>query len=212
MYPETDIPEIVVDDARRKRLAKQVPEPWEMTISKLQASHALSRELAAKLYDSGILEEFERLVGELRNTEPSVIASALVDLPARTARELKLSDTEEGFTVDVPSVLRVIDRGAVAKEAAYDIMKLMASGQATSAEEAIAKLNLKLMSSDELDAIIDQIAREESELIQKKGERAFSSLMGEVMKRARGRADGQLVSELLRKKLADLRNTNHDQT
>ncbi len=38
-------------------------------------------------------------------------------------------------------------------------------------------------------------------LIQEKGDRAFSVLMGEVMKLARGKVDGQKVSKLLRRDL-----------
>jgi len=54
------------------------------------------------------------------------------------------------------------------------------------------------MSDEELDKIIRGVLEQNHALIQEKGDRAFSVLMGEVMKLARGRVDGHKVSRALK--------------
>ena len=65
----------------------------------------------------------------------------------------------------------------------------------------LAALGLKPMSREELEREIDKILSEEAALVREKGDAAFSPLMGRVMAMARGRADGETVSRLLRQKL-----------
>jgi len=57
------------------------------------------------------------------------------------------------------------------------------------------------MSDVELAKIIEGVLKRNEALVHEKGDRAFSVLMGEVMKLARGKVDGQKVSKLLRRAL-----------
>jgi glutamyl-tRNA(Gln) amidotransferase subunit E len=72
-------------------------------------------------------------------------------------------------------------------------------------DDAVSRLGLTRMSDDDLRTIIQGVLARNKVLIDEKGDRAFSILMGEVMKLARGRVDGQKVSSLLRKALDDSR-------
>ena len=72
-------------------------------------------------------------------------------------------------------------------------------GVARDVDEAVSNLGLTAMTDDELAAIIDGVVERNRAVVREKGDRAFSALMGEVMKLARGKADGQKVSRLLRR-------------
>ena len=63
IYPETDIPEIVVTAERKAMLYRLLPEPWEKNVRRLQEEHSLSPEPALKLYDSEYLEALRRAGG-----------------------------------------------------------------------------------------------------------------------------------------------------
>jgi glutamyl-tRNA(Gln) amidotransferase subunit E len=198
MYPETDIPEIVVTEEWKRNLRMKMPVPWKERVAGYSKKYSLSEEAALQLYDSDNSGLFEELAARLR-LEPSVIASVLVEAPVRLSRE---GIDESKVTVGVlSSVLAAVDGGRFAKEAAIDVLRAIGRGEARDIDEAVAKLGLSGMTDAELQEIIGGVLRRNKPLIQEKGGRAFSVLMGEVMKLARGRVDGQKVSELLKRAL-----------
>ncbi|MDV3276867.1 MAG: Glu-tRNA(Gln) amidotransferase subunit GatE [Nitrososphaerales archaeon] len=199
MYPETDIPVMVVTLDRLRRVAELAPEPWDAKVKRYEKDYSLSGEMALKLYDSDRAPLFENLSRRLR-LEPSLIASILLDVPVRLARE---GVNEEKMTDQVLSdVLDAIAGGKLAKEAATDVLRIVGKGQSEDVTTAVAKLGLVPMTQEELLSLIDRVIQEEKKLVSERGEAAFSPLMGEVMKRARGRADGGLVGRLLKERLS----------
>jgi glutamyl-tRNA(Gln) amidotransferase subunit E len=198
MYPETDIPEIVITDAMKETARGHLPIPWEQKIQEYVEDYSLSKELATQVYDSDYAQTFEALAREL-SLETSVTASTLVEAPVRLAREgVDLSRITSELLV---SVLRAMDKGRFAKEAAVDVLRLMAKGEVKTVDEAVAKLGITGLSKVELDEIINDVIAKNRALIDDRGERAFSVLMGEVMKSVRGRVDGEKVSALLRERM-----------
>lgn len=199
MYPETDIPDVVLSDARRREVGKLVPEPWEARVGGLEKDYALSHGMALKVYDSDVTDLFKELSGRLK-LEPSFIASTLVELPVRLSRE-GVSESAVAPTV-LAELLRAISDGRATKESAPDLLRAIGRGEAMEVDEAISSLGLHPMGRDELAEIVDKVVRSRSTLIAEKGEGAFSALMGEVMQTAKGRADGQMASILLGERLA----------
>jgi glutamyl-tRNA(Gln) amidotransferase subunit E len=198
MYPETDIPNIVVTREMMESASSYLPERWDSKVKRYEKEYSLSSDLALRLYDSGYAPLFERLVSEAR-VAPSVLATTLVDVPVRLVREgIPESKVDDSLLV---AVMRAVDEGKVAKEAAFDIALTVGSGKAATTDEAIAALGLRMMSSEELGSLIDRVLEEEVALVRTNGESAFSPLMGRIMAQARGRADGQIVSRLLKQKL-----------
>jgi glutamyl-tRNA(Gln) amidotransferase subunit E len=202
LYPETDIPEIVLTDEWRQSLSKVLPVPWKEKVSSYSKKYSLSEEAALQLYDSDNSKLFEELAPKLR-LEPSVVASILVEIPVRLSRE----GIEESKVSPeaLSSVLAAVDSGRFAKEAAIDVLRSIGKGESRDVDDAVSRLGLTRMSDDDLRTIIQGVLARNKVLIDEKGDRAFSILMGEVMKLARGRVDGQKVSSLLRKALDDSR-------
>ncbi|HEV2226779.1 MAG TPA: Glu-tRNA(Gln) amidotransferase subunit GatE [Nitrososphaerales archaeon] len=200
MYPETDIPDITITPRRRSNLAEQVPEDWQAKVARLKREYSLSEDLAVKIYDSDMSAEFEELSREL-SVEPSVIASVLVDLPSRLARE-GVPESALGLPV-LSEVLRAVDSGQTAKEAVPDILKA-ASTRGISISQAIGVLGVQLAGESQVRGVVESVLQKHRQVIEEKGDGAFSLLMGEAMKDLRGKADGAVVSRILREKLAEL--------
>jgi glutamyl-tRNA(Gln) amidotransferase subunit E len=197
MYPETDIPDISVTREFRHRIHGMVPEEWAALVERLQSKYALSQDLALKLYDSDTAGEFERLTTRL-TLEPSFVASVLVDLPQRLARE---GVPEGGYTSDALSaVLESVNHGKVAKEAVPSILDLVGR-KGVSVDEAIEALKLETLDEGEVAKIVEAFMTKEAQLIREKREAAFSQLMGEAMKELRGKADGATVARILKERL-----------
>ncbi len=198
MYPETDIPDIVITSQRAEAVQRRLPEPWTSRVKRYEKEYSLSEDMALKVYDSDRAPLFERLSRQTR-LEPSLVASLLVDVPARLARE-GLEEEAIGDAI-LERVLRAVGDGRFAKEAATDVVRLLAKGEAKELEAALGLLGLTSMSSSDLEALVDRVIRSESKLIAERRDDAFSPLMGEVMNQVRGKVDGQEVSRLLRERL-----------
>ena len=197
MYPETDIPDIKVTHSLRRRLRGSVPEPWTSLVERLQSAYSLSADLALKLYDSESAGEFERLAAGLE-LERSFIASVLVDLPARLARE---GVPERGFTTAaIEEALRAVAGGRAAKEAVPAILERIGR-EGVPLDDAIRSLGLATVSESQVAEALDALLAERSAVIKEKGDSAFSVLMGEAMRELRGRADGSTVARLLRERI-----------
>ena len=197
MYPETDIPDFQVTDGVRKRVAGLVPERWTAVVKRLQGRYSLSEDLALKVYDSDSSAEFEGLAKGVK-LEPSFVASTLVDLPTRLARE---GVPEAGYSFAVlERVLRAVEGGKAAKEAVPAILERVGR-EGVSVDAAIRSLGLGGMDEPEVIALLDALVAKEADLIREKGPSAFSQLMGEAMKDLRGRADGATVARLLKERV-----------
>jgi glutamyl-tRNA(Gln) amidotransferase subunit E len=198
MYPETDIPDVVIDQRRLKALGSRSVEPWEVAVQRYGKLYSLSRDMTLKLFDSDYWGQFEGLAKE-HKLEPSFIASMLVDLPVRLSRE---GIPEEYLRFElISAVLRAIEAGAVAKEAAPDVLRAVGQGRAKTVAEAVRLLGFGSVGAEEIKAIIDEILLSEAGLVRERGDGAFAPLMGRVMAQLRGKADGAVVSRLLKEKL-----------
>jgi glutamyl-tRNA(Gln) amidotransferase subunit E len=202
LYPETDIQEFVLTEDWKRSLGKMLPVPWKEKVSTYSKEYSLSEEAALQLYDSDNSKLFEELAPRLK-LEPSVVASILVEIPVRLSREG--IDESRVTPQALASVLAAVDAGKFAKEAAIDVLRSIGKGESRDIEDAVTKLGLTRMSDEDLRKIISGVLSRNKAIIEEKGDRAFSVLMGEVMKLARGRVDGQKVSSLLKKALDDSR-------
>lgn len=200
MYPETDIPVVVIGRERVEKLRRALPEDWEERVGRYSREYSLSRELALKVYDSDMGETFEELSGSMK-LEPSVVAGMLTELPVRMARE---GVPDRVLSVhNIAEVLRAIDSGRVAKEAAPEIFRALGAKAEMSVDGAIESLGLKASDEFEILKTIDEAIAKDAKLVEEKGEAAFSPVMGEVMRQLRGRADGAAVGALLKRRLAE---------
>ncbi len=199
MYPETDLLPVVVTESMLEEVRRSLPEPWDVQVAKLASRYGLSRKLADELLDSERYGLFERAV-EI-GVKPTVAAALLT--------ETLVSLRREGVDVDsLPDerfieLFSAIASGRIAKEAAADVLREIASGRAANVEAAASALGLSALDDSALEALVEEVLNRNSRLIEERGERALGPLMGEVMSRVRGRVDGAKVNEILRRKLME---------
>ncbi len=56
MYPETDIPPIIVDNTEIEEARNKIPKSWEENLLALQKQYELNQQLSAQVFDSEYLE------------------------------------------------------------------------------------------------------------------------------------------------------------
>jgi glutamyl-tRNA(Gln) amidotransferase subunit E len=203
MYPETDIPHLLVTPDMLAEAEKLVPEPAEVKVRRFVEKYGMSRELAEKAVADPRLPLIEELIGRYgASLSPTLIASLIVV----TMKGLR----SKGVNVDsisedrVEGLVRLLAEGRVAKEAAEAILAKMAEDPRLGPEEAAKALGLTRLGEEEVRRVIDDVVKENLELVRQKGEASFGPLMGRAMERLRGKADGKLVAELLRSRIREV--------
>ncbi|HDN75535.1 MAG TPA: Glu-tRNA(Gln) amidotransferase subunit GatE, partial [Acidilobales archaeon] len=207
MYPETDIPPIRIDEDILKESMKYVPKTPEELLRELIEVHGLSKDLAFNILKDPALHTYLDLVSDLKDVvQPKIIASTLLV----HMKYLK----SEGLDIDLISyddlkaVLIAVGRGEIAKEAIPDVLaEYIKSYPKVKIREVIAKY--RGLSSEELEKLIDETLSKYRDDVVKRGGKAFSFIMGKVMSVVRGRVDGKIVADIVRKKLNEFLKQIH---
>ena len=200
MYPETDVPPIQLSEDYLEKLRASLPQMPEEKIERLMKEYDLSRKLARQILDSEYIGLFEDVVQKTR-VSPTVVVVALTE----TLKALK----RDGVLIEnirdeqLRELFDFLGSGETTKEAIPDILTWLSKREGATVREAIEDLGLTMLSEKDLLSIIDDLVRENRVLVEKRGRGAFGVLMGMVMERVRGRAKAELVSETLKRRLAE---------
>ena len=131
---------------------------------------------------------------------PSIIINKILNTTTALRREgknidnIKESDFEEIFTY--------LKNKEISKEAIEEIMIMKADHPELRIVEIKERLKLESISLEDLSKIIDDVIKNNVDIIKEKDMRAMGPLMGEVMKKVRGKIDGAIISRELKKKLS----------
>jgi len=200
MYPETDIPPIQLTEEYVNSIRQHLPELPEQRLQRLMRDYGLNQKLAQQLMDSEYLELFEEIAKENR-IPPTTIAAFLTE----TLKALKREGTPVERLTDnhIREIFKALRDGEITKEALPEIASWLAKNENRTVKEAVESLGLKVLSRDELEKIVDQIMSRNKSLIERNGQKAFGPIMGMVMKEVRGRANAEVVGEIINRKLAE---------
>jgi len=194
MYPETDVAPVAVTSNRLTQIRQHLPELPEAKLEKFKAQFLLSDELARSMIGSLRIDLFERIATKHRDL--AVVAAATLESTWRSLDrdDVQVDDVQESQVV---ALFDQLAEGRFAKEAIPELLTWLAKNPQRPLNEAVQALELGGFSRDKLAALVEEIVAANHALVVERQERAAGPLMGQVMKQARGRVDGKLVSELL---------------
>jgi glutamyl-tRNA(Gln) amidotransferase subunit E len=198
MYPETDIPPIQIAEDYVRRVSLRLPELPEQKLERLTKTYNLNQKLAKQILDSEYGELFETTAKE-SNVSPTTVAAFMTE----TAKALKRDGVRVEKVSDnqIREVFRAVGSGRLTKEAVPEIVSWLSQHENSTVNDAINKIGLKMLSSEELEKIVDSLIERNRSLIQERRANAFGPLIGMVMKEVRGKANAASVSELVKKRL-----------
>jgi len=201
MYPETDMPPTRIPEDYIKRISSGLPEPPEKKLQRLMKDYKLNQKLVKQILDSEYDELFETIVKESQ-VSPTTVAVFLTE----TLKALK----REGIQVErvpenqIREIFRSLSAGKTTKEAIPEIFTWLSKHEDKEVQEAIDSIGLKILTQKELEKIVDRAIENNRKFVEERGAKAFSLLMGAVMKEVRGKVNADAVRELLRKKLEQI--------
>ncbi len=205
MYPETDIPPIVVTDELLNEARKLVPPPPTEELTKLVNTYGLSRDLAKQILLSGYLRVFEDLAKECRSFSPSMIASVFTSV-AGELRKLGIELSEIPDAV-IREVILVADSMNLGKDGLVALLMEVGKRGVKIPEkvrELVESLGIKPLDLESVRKEVEEVINNHMNEIMARGERAFSFVMGKVMSRLRGKVDGKLVAKIVMEELSKI--------
>jgi len=195
MYPDTDSPPTPILEEHLEHIRKALPERiWdcEKRLEKL----GLPKPLVKSLSISRNLKVFNKIVEKL-DVNPVLVAATLEEKLKWLRRKGKNVDLISDESLY--QLFEMLSENKFSKEAIPAILEFLADNPDKTVKKAIAELDIKPMSIEELQNVVDEVLAQYSN--PKKIDRPFKTIMGEVMKVARNRIDGKLVKDVVKTKL-----------
>jgi len=198
MYPETDIPPIIVNNTEIEQAKNKIPKSWEENLLALQKQYELNQQLSAQIFDSEYLDLFETICKD-KKVSPNFVASTLCG----TITNLERRGMDSGLlkTADILEAFDLVTEGKIAKESLEMIFESIMSRKSKTISEAIKSNALNTIEDVELHKILDELIESNLKIIKEQGLRSMGPLMGLAMKTLRGKVDGQKLNQLLENKI-----------
>ncbi|MBR9702884.1 Glu-tRNA(Gln) amidotransferase GatDE subunit E, partial [Candidatus Woesearchaeota archaeon] len=121
MYPETDIPDIIIDASKVK-----VPKILTEQIADFAKKYSLPLELAKEAIEEPL---FEELSARFKKINTRFIAESLITLPKEIKKREKKSVSEDILSVALPEILGQLEKGTIPKGAVYELLVDSAHGK-----------------------------------------------------------------------------------
>jgi aspartyl-tRNA(Asn)/glutamyl-tRNA(Gln) amidotransferase subunit B len=205
-FPDPDLLPLVVDEADLERARRTLPELPDTRRARFVSQFGLSAYDAAVLTASRTSADyFETLVRD-SGADPKLCANW-------QSGELAAALNRAGVEIDatpipapaLAALLKRIADGTLSGKMAKEVFDAMWAGEGA-ADELIEKRGLRQISdSGAIESLVDAVLAANAKQVEdyRAGkEKAFNSLVGQVMKASKGKANPAQVNEVLKKKLA----------
>ncbi len=181
LYPETDASFIPITKELLSSL--KIPELLAEKIIAVEKKYGLISDVAREVLDHPFFERFVKTF----TLEPTFIAQVLIETPKEIATREKI-DTTTLQEKDFYFVLENVQKNTIPRSAVSTILTQLAQGKHVDLNA------FKSVSLDEVEAFIDHLMKTNKDV-------SMNGLMGDVMKKYKGKVDGKTVADLLKKKL-----------
>ena len=207
-FPDPDLPPLVVSDEWIQNIRDNMPELPSVRRTRFADKLGLSAYDAAQLtMQRATADYFEDIVAQLPNGQAKLGANwVLGELAAALNRDdLEITDSPVTAKQLAMLIARIID-GTVSNKMAREVFAAMWDGEhGRNADAIIEARGLKQISdAGAVEALVDQVLSDHPAIVDeyRSGkDKAFNSLVGQVMRAAKGKANPQQVTDLLRQKL-----------
>ncbi|RLG88613.1 MAG: Asp-tRNA(Asn)/Glu-tRNA(Gln) amidotransferase GatCAB subunit B [Thermoprotei archaeon] len=210
-FPDPDLPALRISRSLIEEVKSQLPELPDQRIKRFIREYGLSEYLASVLVieSKALADLFEESVRVCGN--PKLIASMLVNEMLRWIDEADL-DLHEGMkrfnSVRICKVVKALNEGVISIKLLKEYIKQIILKD-IDPDELIKKGLTVVVDKELIEKVVDEVFREFRSAVMDalRNPKAVNFLVGQVMRKTRGRADPKLVNEIIRRRLKELEGT-----
>lgn len=206
-FPDPDLPPLVISAQWIDEVRSSMPELPEQMRARFMSELGLSAPEAAQIcQDPVVAQYFESVTKHLPAGQGKLAANWLMgEVAAALNRDaIELDQCPVNAQQLAALLVRIID-GTISNKIARDVFALMWSGPNKDADQIIEAQGLKQISdSGAISAMVDEVIANHPAIVEeyRSGkQKAFNSLVGQVMKLAKGKANPAQVNDLLKERL-----------
>jgi aspartyl-tRNA(Asn)/glutamyl-tRNA(Gln) amidotransferase subunit B len=206
-FPDPDLLPLVIPEKWIQQIRSTMPELPEARRNRFVAEYALSPAQANQLTSSSATSTFalSTFAGAPKSKLPELANWIVGPLSAKLNEEnLDIRDSRVSAE-QLRSLAARMDDGTLSGKMAKEVFDAVWAGEGQ-VDEIIEKRGLKQISdSGEIERLVDEVLRANAKQVEdyRAGkEKAFNSLVGQVMKATKGKANPVQVNEILRRKLS----------
>lgn len=207
-FPDPDLPPLDISPDWIERVRDTMPELPAARRERFQSALGLTAYDAAQLTMlRATADYFEEIVANLPDGQAKPAANwVLGELAAALNRDdLDIAESPVNAAQLAALITRIVD-GTISNKIARDVFAAMWEGEHDRNADAIIEARglKQITDSKAIEAMVDQVIADNPAIVEeyRSGkDRAFNSLVGQVMRAARGKANPQQVTDILRQKL-----------
>ena len=199
MYPETDALPYQLNQTILTNISQTKFEFPEDRIARYKKDFNLSEEFSQRLSIHPKNSLFEIIVTE-HKVDPTLVANTILSTLVNLRRDgFDISKINDQILIKIFSMLGEDKFSKDALELIFT--SIINSKSHVNLEDLIANLDLKKLDQKSIEKIIKKIVSDNSQIVSERGMGSMGFLMRIAMEQLGGKADGKLISDLIRKKI-----------
>jgi aspartyl-tRNA(Asn)/glutamyl-tRNA(Gln) amidotransferase subunit B len=205
-FPDPDLLPLVVSEEDIERVRKEMPRSLDDVRSDIAGMYALSPRQIAVITSTRSLASFSTAALSGTSGETSAVVANLVAgaISARMNQEHVDDPSLRISAADVRALAELVASRTISSSAANQVVPIMWETRRTPAEIVKERNLAQISDASAIEKVVDEVLAANAKQVEDyRGgkEKAFNSLVGQVMKRTQGKANPAQVNEILRRKL-----------
>ena len=203
-FPEPDLPRVIISNDRLEKVRKDMPEFADEKAKRFIGEYNLNDKEAATLAgELDLAEYYEAIVKE--SGEPKLSANWMLTEVLRVLKEKNIGI--EKFSVssgNIAKLIKLIKANVISSKIAKEVFELLLLEDKDPEIIVKEKGLIQITDNSEIEKIVEQVLEENQQSVEdyKAGKsNALKYLVGQAMRLSKGKANPQMINELILKKL-----------
>ena len=207
-FPDPDLLPLVIPQSMIAQIEAGMPELPEARRRRFVAQYGLADYAASALTASRACADYYELLVKASGAEPKICANWQMGELAAAMNRAEIDFSSSPVSAEIlGDILRRIADGTLSNKTAKQVFELSwAIGPGASVDEIIEREGLRQISDEgAIEKLVDEVLAANAKQVEdyRSGkDKAFNSLIGQVMKATKGKANPAQVNDLLRRKLS----------
>ena len=202
-FTEPNLPPIKIDTKWVEKIKEEIPTLPNQRLKVYMGEYSINEKDAYTIVrDKDISDFYEECVSILNN--PVIISNWLTGDVMKNLNRLSLEIKDSGFTPKMlTDLIKMIDEGKISGKQAKGVLE-KAIEEKQDPVKLVDTLGIsQITSEDEIREIVLSVLNENPNLVEdfKNGKKVFDYLIGQIMKKTRGRANPVITSKILKEEL-----------